>query len=464
MRLPPRPCSKPSARAIELTALQQRLGQLDYRPIGLLKFYDTNPRKHPEPQIIKLMASMTEFGFALPLLIDADNEIIAGEARLKAAQRLNLTEVPVIVADKWSKAQVRAYRLADNRLAELAEWDTEILALELSAIIELDEVSFDVLGWETAEMDVIIEANGPAASAPDAGDEVPDLPAVAASLAGDLWRLGKHRLLCGSSLEASSWTTLMAGETAAMVFEDPPFNVKIEGHVSGLGSVHHDEFAMASGEMSSGEFTDFLAGEFGEMMPHLKDGAVLTLAMDWRHSTEMLSAIERNSLTVINLCVWNKTNGGMGSLYRSKHELFWIAKKGTAPHTNNVQLGKHGRYRTNVWDYAGANTFGKTRMKDLADHPTVKPLALVADAIRDVTHPNEIVIDGFTGSGTTILAAESTGRRGYGIELAPGYVDVAVIRWQTMTGQQAVLAETGETFTEVAERRAAERGDDVADE
>jgi DNA modification methylase len=191
------------------------------------------------------------------------------------------------------------------------------------------------------------------------------------------------------------------------------------------------------------------------MTAHLKDGAVVDLCMDWRHMGQMLAAIEANGLALLNLCAWNKTNGGMGSLYRSKHELVFIAKKGSAPHTNNVELGKHGRYRTNVWDYAGVNTFGKSRMADLADHPTVKPVALVADAIRDVTKPGEIVLDAFMGSGTTILAAERTRRRGYGIEIAPGYVDVALRRWQAMTGLDATLESTGRTFAEVAFEREA---------
>lgn len=210
---------------------------------------------------------------------------------------------------------------------------------------------------------------------------------------------------------------------------------------------------MASGEMSKSEFIEFLTDAIAAMMPHLKDGAVLQLFMDWRHMGEMLAALEAKGLTLINLCVWNKTNGGMGSLYRSKHELVFIAKKGKAPHTNNVELGKHGRYRTNVWDCAGINGFGKFRMADLADHPTVKPVACVADAIRDVSHPGEIVLDGFLGSGTAILAAERTKRRCYGIEIEPRYVDVAIRRWETMTGKEAVLEETGQTFAEVAAER-----------
>ena len=245
----------------------------------------------------------------------------------------------------------------------------------------------------------------------------------------------------------------MDGCAAAMAFTDPPYNVPVSGHVCGLGKVQHAEFAMASGEMSKPDFAAFLQGAIEQLVANVREGAVLDLCMDWRHLPELLSAIEGNDLALLNLCVWNKNNGGMGSLYRSKHELVLIAKKGKAAHTNNIELGKHGRYRTNVWDYAGVSSFGKDRMADLADHPTVKPVALVADAIRDVTRPGEIVLDAFMGSGTTILAAERTKRRAYGIEIEPAYVDVAIRRWSAMTGEEAVLAETGETFAEVVSRR-----------
>ncbi|WP_340586904.1 DNA methyltransferase [Erythrobacter alti] len=440
----------------DISALEQKLGPIEYRPLASLKRYENNPRKHPEKQLVKLAASIREFGFAMPMLVDEQGIIIAGEARLEAARRVGMTEVPVIVAHQWSAAQVRSYRLADNRLAELGAWDSEALAIELAAIIEFDETPVEILGWETAEIDLLLEedfgSNDEADTDPADGQIEP--PTKPVSRTGDLWLLGEHRLLCGSSLDAANWSMLLEGETAAMAFTDPPYNVPVSGHVCGLGKVSHAEFAMASGEMSMDEFSAFLSEFIAAMLPHCKDGAVLDLCMDWRHLGELLSAIEGNGLSLINLCAWNKNNGGMGSLYRSKHELVFITKKGKAPHTNNVELGKHGRYRTNVWDYAGINTFGKDRMKDLADHPTVKPTALVADAIRDVTHPGEIVLDAFMGSGTTILACERTKRRGYGIEIEPGYVDVALRRWQALTGEQAVLLGTGQSFAEVAALRA----------
>lgn len=452
MRKPNSKCDDFGPACNQVPALERKLGPIRYQPVARLLSYAGNPRKHPDKQIVKLMASISEFGFAAPILIDIDNVIIAGHARLEAARRLGLSEVPVLVADQWSKAQVKAYRLADNRLAELGSWDEDLLAVELASIIELDETPIELLGWDTGEIDVLLSPSENHNTA-DPSDDCPELPTAAISEPGDLWQLGAHRLLCGSSLEVASWSLLMDGRTAAMVFVDFPYNVPVAGHVSGLGKVKHDEFAMASGEMSKPEFTTFLTDGIRAMAAHLKDGAVLVLAMDWRHMGEMLAALEANDLTLLNLCVWNKSNGGMGSLYRSKHELFFIAKKGKSPHTNNVELGRFGRYRSNVWDYAGVNSFGRTRMADLADHPTVKPIALVADAIRDVSKPSEIVLDGCMGSGTTLLAAERTKRTAFGIDIEPRYIDVTIRRWEAMTLQEAVLTATGETFAEVAARR-----------
>lgn len=442
----------------QISVLRRRLGPIEYQLITSLAAYEKNPRRHPEKQIVKLMASISEFGFALPVLVDAKRTIIAGHARIEAARRLGIAEVPVLIASNWSKAQVRAYRLADNRLAELATWDDELLAIELSALIEIDEVPIELLGWETAGIDLIVEGDAKSNSSADPADEIPEPPVVPVSRNGDLWLLGSHRLLCGSSLQAEAWKRLMDGSVGAMVFTDAPYNVRVSGHVCGLGKAQHADFAMASGEMSKTEFTNFLGDAIKQLTANVRDGAVLDLCMDWRHLPELFSAVETNGLVLLNLCIWNKNNGGMGSLYRSKHELVLIAKKGNAAHTNNVELGKHGRYRTNVSDYAGAKSFGKARMADLADHPTVKPVALVSDAIRDVTRIGEIVLDGFMGSGTTILAAERTKRIALGVEIEPGYVDVAIRRWSAMTGEEAVLAECGQTFAEVA----AERSQDSA--
>ncbi|WP_238564931.1 site-specific DNA-methyltransferase [Sphingobium bisphenolivorans] len=441
-----------AAKPASLSNIERSLGPIVHLPISQLKAYAGNPRRHPEKQFVKIMASIAEFGFTIPVLVDPDHVIIAGEARVEAARRLGFTSLPVLVAADWSPAQVRAYRLVDNRLTEHGEWDRSMLAVEFAAIIEIGEMPIDILGWEIGEIDVILEEQEESPSE-DPADAIEAPPALPVTRPGDIWLLGKHRLICGSSLDGAVWQALMNGQTAAMAFTDPPYNVPVNGHVSGLGKVKHAEFTMASGEMSPAEFTAFLTDFLRELANHAADGAIIDVCMDWRHLKELLIAIEAAGLSLLNLCVWCKTNGGMGSLYRSQHELILIAKKGKAPHKNNVQLGAHGRYRTNTWNYAGVNSFSKSRMADLGDHPTVKPVALVADAIRDVTDPGDIVTDAFMGSGTTMLAAERTGRVAYGVEIAPGYVDVAIRRWETMTGREATLASTGATFSETTRAR-----------
>ena len=455
MKLKPKTVSASDQRSNQLDALQRKLGVIGYVPADSLTPFEGNPRKHPEKQIVKLMASIREFGVAMPILIDANNVVIAGHAVLEAAKRLGIRHVPVLVADQWSSAQVRAYRLSSNRLAELSQWDDALLKIELAAIIEFDETPIEILGWETGEIDFILSADE-AEAGEDEADIIPELPGETVARPGDLWFLGKHRLLCASSLEPANWAKLMDGGQAAMAFTDAPYNVPISGHVSGLGKTKHAEFQMASGEMSPEEFELFLTSATAQIANNLADGAIFDFCLDWRMVSESYAAFKKNGLHIINMCVWNKSNGGMGSLYRSKYELIIIGKKGVAPHTNNVQLGKYGRYRANVWDHAGVNSFGRTRDADLADHPTVKPVALVADAIRDVTNPGDLVIDGFMGSGTTILAAERTKRVAAGIDIEPGYIDVAIRRWEAMTGLEATLADTGETFAEASQRRLAE--------
>lgn len=431
-----------------------RLGPINYRDPAELTPYPGNPRKHPQKQIVKLKASIEEFGFVAPVMITPKNEIIAGEACVEAARSLGLAQIPTITIEHLSPTKVRALRLAFNRLAELSDWNTELLAIEIEEILLEPDIHIEAMGWETGEIDALLSiSDADPASKIDPADEIIDPPTMPISRTGDVWVLGQHRLLCGSSLESASWDVLMSGKVARMAFTDAPYNVPISGHVSGLGKVKHAEFAMASGEMTKAEFTAFIKTFLEQMTAHLSDGAITFSCIDWRHIFEMLDAGNQVGLQLLNLCVWNKRSGGMGSLFRSKYELVLVFKKGKAPHTNNVELGKHGRYRTNVWDYAGVNTFGAGRMDDLKDHPTVKPIALVADAIRDVSHHGDIVLDAFMGSGTTILAAERAGRIAYGIEIEPGYVDVAIRRWEKMTGKQAVLESTGQTFAQVAAER-----------
>jgi len=429
----------------------------EYRPIDALTAPTRVLRQHKAKQITQIAASLRQFGFVNPVLITSTGEIIAGVGRWLAAKELGLGQVPVIRVEHLSPEQVRAYRIADNRLAELSSWDNETLKLELGELVTLDlDFEIEVTGFEMAQIDNILLGVSETGEASDAADDVPDVDRDAPAIAqvGDLFLLGEHRLLCGNALDSQCWDQLMGGAKAAMSFQDAPYNVPVNGHVCGLGKVKHREFVMASGEMSEAEFTAFLTTNLELLSAHLIDGGIAALCMDWRHVFELLTAIRHVGLSLLNLCVWNKSNGGMGSLYRSKHELVLIVKKGSAPHINNVQLGKHGRYRTNVWDYAGVNAFGKNRMEDLASHPSVKPVALAADSIRDVTRRGDIVVDSFMGSGTTLLAAERTRRVAYGLELDPHYIDVAIRRWETFTGREATHAETRLSFAELKAARA----------
>ncbi|MFD0979938.1 site-specific DNA-methyltransferase [Tropicimonas aquimaris] len=420
-------------------------------PVADLKPYANNNRIHTAKNVGKLKASVAKFGFVAPILVDCDGVIIAGHGRLEAANALGLTTVPTVVADHLSPAEVRALRIADNKLAELSDWNPEALQIEFTELMDLSldgdlDFTLDITGFEMPELDIIIGGAGEAEAAPAETVEAPDPSKPVVTQPGDLWVLGDHRILCGNSLEEASYARVLDGESVGMVFTDPPYNVPVNGHVRSGNGGEHREFAMASGEMSDSEFRSFLATFLTGTRDKMAEGAVGMICMDWRHIGDLIATGKSCGLELINLCVWNKTNGGMGSLYRSKHEMICVFKKPGAPHINNVELGKHGRNRTNVWDYAGVNSFGKAREADLADHPTVKPTALVVDAIMDVSHRGSVVLDAFGGSGATLLAAEKTGRRARLIELDPAYVDVAIRRWQEMSGKTAVHATTGETF------------------
>ncbi|OUS36936.1 DNA methylase N-4 [Rhodobacterales bacterium 56_14_T64] len=420
-------------------------------PLSDLKPFANNNRVHTVANVSKLKASVAQFGFVTPILVDGKGVIIAGHGRFEAAKALGLKTVPTVVAGHLSAAEVRALRIADNKLAELSEWNEAALQIEFAELMDLSlaeglEFDLDITGFEVPEIDIIIGGAGDADDAPAETVMEPDSAKPAITRPGDLWILGGHRLLCGNSLEEDSYTRVLDGEVPAMVFTDPPYNVPVQGHVRSGNGGDHREFAMASGEMSDSEFCVFLTTFLEHLHSTLKPGGIAMACMDWRHVGDLIAAGKASGFDLINLCVWNKTNGGMGSLYRSKHELVCIFKKPGAPHINNVELGKHGRNRTNVWDYAGVNSFGKGREADLADHPTVKPTALVADAIMDVSHRGDIVLDAFGGSGATLLAAVQTGRKACLIELDPLYVDVTIRRWQAMTGGKAVHAASGEAF------------------
>jgi DNA modification methylase len=436
--------------------------RIELLPVGQLTPYRNNARIHSKKQIRLIADSIQRFGFVNPVLIDDADEIIAGHGRVEAAKLLGLAAVPALRISHLSEAEKRAYILADNRLAELAGWDRDILAIELQALVDVG-FEAEVTGFSIPQIDVVLEDAAEARGGrPGREDEVPDAPAEGScvSRAGDLWVLGDHRLLCGNALDAADYQTVMAGDRAEMAFTDPPYNVRIDRNVCGLGRIRHREFAMASGEMSEEDFTAFLRTAFEQLATNSVDGAIHFVCMDWRHMAEMLAAGRAVFSELKNLCVWNKSSAGMGSFYRSKHELIFVWKVGTAPHLNNFELGQHGRSRTNVWDYDGITGMRAGRLEELAMHPTVKPVALVSDAIKDCSRRKGIVLDAFTGSGTTLIAAERTGRRARGIELDPAYTDVAVRRWQTYTGKYATLLETGQRFEEVEELRQSAFGND----
>ncbi len=424
--------------------------------VGALRPYANNPRTHSKKQIRQIAESIKVFGWTNPILVDDANGVIAGHGRLEAAKLLGMVEVPTIRVSKMSAAQKRAYVIADNKLAENAGWDKDLLRIELGGLLETElDFSIDVIGFDTGEVDLLMQDTE---TSDNGDDEIPPVdPGPPTSELGDLWLLGEHRLYCGDALDAASYETVLAGEQAQAVFTDPPYNVRIDGNVCGKGAVNHDEFVMASGEMSEAEFSAFLSTVFERLTTFSVDGSLHFICMDWRHAFELLTAGRGTYSELKNICVWNKTNGGMGSLYRSKHELVFVFKHGSAPHINNVALGRFGRNRTNVWDYAGVNAFGGARLTDLADHPTVKPVAMVADAILDVTKRGGLVLDPFCGSGSTILAAEKTGRRAAAIELDPKYVDVAIKRFERATDIQAVHAKYDLPFKVVAENRAFDR-------
>ena len=429
---------------------------IEYLNTKTIKPYKQNPRIHKSKQIAQIAQSIKAFAFNNPLLIDEKNEIIAGHGRWLAAQQLQLNEVPVIQLLHLSEAQKKAYRIADNKLTENGQWDVDLLKLEFLDLETLDlEFNLDITGFDIADIDLILDEHladkhTPLDEQANAVPFVPDHEIV--TILGDIWLLGKHKIICGDAILPQTYQALCQDKKASMVFTDPPYNVKVDGHIGGLGKIKHKEFQMASGEMSSAEFQNFLQKNFTLLKAFSKNGSLHYICMDWRHIKEIIEAGTAVYDDFKNLCVWNKDNGGMGSLYRSKHELVFVFKHGNRSHHNNVELGSHGRYRTNVWDYPGVNSFGGDKDK-LKMHPTVKPVEMVKDAILDVSARGEIILDAFLGSGTTLIAAEQCGRICYGIELEPLYVDTTIRRWQEISGQSAIHQATSKTYRELGEEK-----------
>jgi DNA modification methylase len=431
--------------------------QLEYVAIDSLQQNKGSARRHSKVKIRRLADSFQRLGFNVPVLVDKSNTILSGHARVAAARLVGFDQIPVVRIEHLSDAEAKAFMLAENKFVIEASWDQEVLASTFGEIIDFG-IDPAITGFSLAEVDLTIDAveeAKPKAAADDgAENQIPQPPETPVSRRGDLWLLGRHKLLCGDAREAKDYKQLLKSETAHIMFADPPFNLKIPGHVSGLGKVKHENFAMASGEMSEAEFTAFLTETLGLAASRCKDGAIAYVCMDFRHMGELIAAGKQVFSELKNLCVWDKGQGGMGAFYRSQHELVFTFKVGTAPHTNNFGLGDTGRYRTNVWAYRGVSSMSATRSAELAMHPTVKPVALVADALRDCSKRGEIVLDPFGGSGSTLIAAEKTGRLARLIEYEPRYCDVIISRFERVTGKQATLASTGETFEDVAEARA----------
>lgn len=459
--------SKPgSEAAANEPAVNGYSGKNDLFPEFALLWLAVNLIDQAPRRVRRALGSQTEavkrsiecFGFRIPILVRSKPgggryEVVDGHTRLAAAQHLGAEKLPCIQVDDLPELEIRRLALSLNKLQERGEWDAEALKLEIDEIIEIGG-EFEIPGFAMPELEAI-RFGADAAEAEDPADDMsglvePDMPII--SQAGDAWLLGDHVVLCGSARDGAALAALLDGQAADAIFADPPYNVKINGHVRGA-SGGFAEFAEASGEMTPPEFTAFLAETLGNVAAALKPGGVSFICMDWRHVGEITEAMAGLCLELLNMCIWVKTKPGMGSLYRSQHELVLVGKKAGGPHLNNVQLGQHGRNRSNVWHYAGATGGAWDADDNFGAHPTVKPIRLVMDALLDVTAPGDLVVDPFLGSGTTLLAAERTRRRAIGVEIEPRYVDLAIRRWQEMTGGQAVHAESGLSFNALAEKR-----------
>lgn len=457
-----KPCQFETAHAVSTAALTAALPwMVEMLPPSSLKPAKRNAKTHNDAQIALLASSLSHFGFIRPVVIDDRGRIVAGHGIWMAAKKLGLKLIPVIRVSHLSETQLRAYALADNQLATKSGWDRELLSLEFGDLqIALPEIGLDLtmLGFDPGEIDSVLEDFGD--SAPNPADEIPEIedgPAI--SQPGDVFVMGRHRLLVGDARDPDAFDQLMQGKVADMGIHDPPYNVRIQGNVGGRGRIQRREFACASGEMSPTQFIAFLKSTFGACAHHSADGTIHFVFIDWRHIGELLAAGAEVFDELKNMCVWVKSNAGQGTFYRSQHELVLVFKHGHAPHLNNFGLGAGGRTRSNVWRYAGVNAFRAGRMDELKMHPTVKPVAMIADAMRDCSRRGSIVLDAFAGSGTTIMAAEQIGRRAFCMEIDPHYADVAIRRWQAFTRRDAVLESTDQIFDALAKGGPGDRPD-----
>jgi DNA modification methylase len=422
--------------------------QIEYRAVTELILDSRNPRQHPQRQVNQLADSIREFGFVMPVVVDERGQVVIGHGRVLAARKLKMARIPVVEIRHLSKAQLKALRIADNKLGQNAHWDERLLGESLLELKELDrDFDLSITGFSLPEIDLAIQklSEPVVEDIDDASSET----GIQVCQLGDVWELGGHRVHCGDATSEAAFERLMTDNRADIVFVDPPYNVRIDGYASPGGKVRHREFAQGSGELSREEFIRFLTDSCINLKNYSKSGAIHFVCMDWKHLDELLAAGREVYAELKNIVAWVKNTAGMGSLYRSQHELICVFKSGTGRHINNIELGKNGRHRTNVWEYDSASTQARKGNNVLELHPTVKPVQLVMDALLDCSNRGDIVLDSFLGSGTTLLAAERTGRVCRGIELDPPYVDTAIRRWQNLTGRDAVRVSDGKLFRDI---------------
>ncbi len=432
--------------------------QIEYRAVAGLILDARNPRQHSQRQVSQLANSIQEFGFVMPVVVDDRGRVVIGHGRVLAAKKLGMLRIPVVEIRHLSEAQLKALRIADNKLGQNAHWDERLLAENLLELKGLDrDFDLSITGFSLPEIDLAIQTLSEVLVVQN--DDASSATGVSVCQADDVWELGGHRVHCGDATSEAAFERLMKDERADVVFVDPPYNVPIDGHVSGKGKVRHREFAQGAGEFTREEFIRFLTGSCTLLKNYSKNGAIHFVCMDWKHLEELLSAGREVYDELKNIVAWVKSSAGMGSLYRSQHELICVFKSGTARHTNNVELGKNARNRANVWHYDSAGTEARKGNNVLELHPTVKPVQLVMDALLDCSNRGDVVVDSFLGSGTTLLAAERTGRICRGIELDPLYVDTSIRRWQNLTGQDAIRVSDGKLFrdTEAEKEQADEQ-------
>ena len=413
--------------------------KIEYADISLLKRYERNAKIHTKQQVAKLVQSMKTFGVVTPILVDKEYEVIAGHGRLDALKELGYAKVPILKLEHLTEVQDKAYRLADNRIAEDAEYDKQLLKIELEELSLSDEFVITDTGFNIAEVDeIIIDDYATEQNEPDKADDINSLIDIPAKVKfGDLWTLGNHKILCGDALKPESYENLLKGEQASLIITDAPYNVKINGHAGGKGKTKHKEFAMASGEMSDSEFEKFVKGFMNNLKVFSTEGSLHYLFIDWRGLKIFLNAGAEYYSSLKNICIWNKLHGGMGSFYRSQYEAVCIFKNGMSPHINNVELGKNGRNRTNIWNHKGVSITNPKSLELLKLHPTVKPIGLLHEILLDASCVRDIVLDCFGGSGSTLLACERAKRKARVIEIEPHYCDITIARWENLTGKKA---------------------------